>query len=126
MSTECIRDAQRGRKVLGEINLHRKGVLMVKVLCCCGNGLGSSFAAQMAIEQVLKKLGVECKLDHASVSEAKSTAKDFDIIVAAQNFQTQIESYETGKPAVFLKNLVGKAEIEEKLTPVLKEMGVLE
>ncbi len=80
----------------------------------------------MAIEQVLNKLGVECKMDHDSVSSAAGSAKNFDMIVAAQNFQTQIENYNTGLPCVFLKRLVDKKEIEEKLTPVLKEMGVLE
>ena len=99
---------------------------MGKILCCCGNGLGSSFACQMAIEQVMKKLGVQCKMDHDSVSSAAGASKGFDMIVAAENFKTQIESYNTGLPCVFLKRLVDKKEIEEKLTPVLKEMGVLE
>lgn len=89
---------------------------MVKILCCCGNGLGSSFACQMAIEQVMKKLGVQCKMDHDSVSSAAGASKGFDMIVAAENFKTQIESYNTGLPCVFLKRLVDKKEIEEKLT----------
>lgn len=98
---------------------------MVKILCVCGNGLGSSFACQMAIESVLKKLGVECKMDHDSVSSAAGAAKSFDMIVAAENFQTQIEGYNSGLPCVFLHRLVDKKEIEEKITPALKEMGVL-
>ncbi|QWT17661.1 PTS sugar transporter subunit IIB [Collinsella sp. zg1085] len=98
---------------------------MVRVLCVCGNGLGSSFAAQMAIESVLKKLGVACKCDHDGVSSVAGTARNFDMIVAAENFQTQIENAKTGLPCVFLHRLVDKKEIEEKLTPVLREMGVL-
>ena len=98
---------------------------MLKVLTVCGNGLGSSFACQMAVEGVLKSLGIECKLDHDSVSSAGGVAKNFDMIVAAENFQTQIENFNTGKPCVFLHRLVDKKEIEEKLTPVLKEMGLL-
>ena len=61
-----------------------------------------------------------------SVSSAAGASKGFDMIVAAENFKTQIESYNTGLPCMFLKRLVDKKEIEEKLTPVLKEMGVLE
>lgn len=98
---------------------------MLKVLTVCGNGLGSSFACQMAVEGVLKSLGVDCKLDHDSVSTAAGAAKNFDMIVAAENFQKQIESFDTGIPCVFLKRLVDKKEIEEKLTPVLKEMGLI-
>lgn len=98
---------------------------MVRVLCVCGNGLGSSFAAQMAIEAVLKKLGVECKMDHDGVSSVASAARNFDMICAAENFKTQIEAANTGLPCVFLHRLVDKKEIEEKITPVLQEMGVL-
>lgn len=98
---------------------------MLKVLTVCGNGLGSSFACQMAVEGVLKNLGVECKLDHDSVSSAASAAKSFDMIVAAENFQAQIENFNAGIPCVFLKRLVDKKEIEEKITPVLKDMGLI-
>ena len=98
---------------------------MVRILCVCGNGLGSSFAAQMAIEAVMKKLGVACKCDHDGVSSVAGPARNFDMIVAAENFQKQIENANTGLPCVFLHRLVDKKEIEEKLTPVLTEMGVL-
>ncbi len=97
----------------------------LKILTVCGNGLGSSFACQMAVEAVLKNLGIACKLDHDSVSTVASAARNFDMIIAAQNFQAQIEGANTGLPCVFLKRLVDKEEIEEKLTPVLKEMGLL-
>ncbi len=97
----------------------------LKILTVCGNGLGSSFACQMAVEAVLKNLGVDCKLEHDSVSAVASAARSFDMIIAAQNFQTQIEGADTGLPCIFLKRLVDKNEIEEKVTPVLKEMGLL-
>ena len=97
----------------------------LKILTVCGNGLGSSFACQMAVEAVLKNLGVDCKLEHDSVSAVASAARSFDMIIAAQNFQAQIEGADTGLPCIFLKRLVDKNEIEEKVTPVLKEMGLL-
>lgn len=98
---------------------------MVRILCVCGNGLGSSFAAQMAIEAVMKKLGVACRCDHDGVSSVAGTARNFDLIVAAENFRNQIERADTGLPCVFLHRLVDKGEIEERLTPVLAEMGAL-
>lgn len=97
----------------------------LRILTVCGNGLGSSFACQMAVEGVLKGLGVDCKLDHDSVSSVASAARSFDMIIAAENFKTQIESANTGLPCVFLHRLVDKKEIEEKVTPVLKDMGLL-
>lgn len=98
---------------------------MLKILVCCGNGLGSSFACQMAIDTVLKKLGVDAKLDHAGMSETKGIIGKFDIVCAAKNFATQIDAVNPGIPTVYLTRVVDKTEIEEKLTPVLQELGYL-
>ncbi|MCM3670997.1 PTS sugar transporter subunit IIB [Mesobacillus maritimus] len=98
----------------------------MNILFVCGAGLGSSFACQMAAEDVLSKLGVEAKLDHSDISSALSARPD--IIITAQNFQSQFEKF-TVDPnqtiIVYLRNIVSKLEIEEKITPVLKEKGVL-
>lgn len=98
----------------------------VKILFVCGAGLGSSFACQMAAEDVLGKLGVQANLDHSDISSAVSVRPD--IIMTAQNFQTQFEKFDVD-PAqttiIYLKNIVSKQEIEEKITPVLQGKGVL-
>lgn len=44
----------------------------VKMLFVCGAGLGSSFAAQMAAEDVLNKYHVDSHLDHVDISTAAS------------------------------------------------------
>ena len=98
----------------------------LNILFVCGAGLGSSFACQMAAEDVLNKLKVNAKLDHSDISSAAAAKPD--IIITAQNFQTQFEKFSID-PAkthiIYLKNIVSKQEIEEKLTPVLREKGVL-
>lgn len=98
----------------------------VKILFVCGAGLGSSFACQMAAEDVLKKIGVEARLDHSDISSAVSNKPD--IIMTAQNFQKQFEKFSIDPKQtaiIYLKNIVSKQEIEEKLVPVLQEKGVL-
>ncbi len=98
----------------------------LKILFVCGAGLGSSFACQMSAEDVLKKLGVEANLDHSDISSAVSIRPD--IIITAQNFQSQFEKFSIDPEQttiIYLKNIVSKAEIEEKITPVLKELGAL-
>jgi ascorbate PTS system EIIB component len=98
----------------------------VNILFVCGAGLGSSFACQMAAEDVLSKLGVNAKLDHSDISSAVSARPD--IIITAQNFQSQFEKFSIDSnltTIVYLRNIVSKQEIEEKITPVLKERGVL-
>lgn len=98
----------------------------VSILFVCGAGLGSSFACQMSAEDVLNKLGVDAKLDHSDISSAASAKAD--IIITAQNFQSQFEKFSVDPKQttiVYLRNIVSKAEIEEKIVPVLKEKGVL-
>ncbi|MGB7474371.1 PTS sugar transporter subunit IIB [Trichococcus sp.] len=98
----------------------------VNILFVCGAGLGSSFAAQMAAEDVLNLHNVKAKLDHVDISSAASMQPD--IIITAQNFKSQFEKFsidETKTAIVYLKNIVSKAEIEEKLLPVLAAKGAL-
>lgn len=98
----------------------------VTILFVCGAGLGSSFAAQMSAEDVLNAKGVEAKLDHVDISSAASMSPD--IIITAQNFRSQFEKFnidENKTSIVYLKNIVSKQEIEEKLTPVLEAKGAI-
>ena len=98
----------------------------VNILFVCGAGLGSSFAAQMAAEDVLNLHNVKAKLDHVDISSAAPLQPD--IIITAQNFKSQFEKFsidETKTAIVYLKNIVSKAEIEEKLLPVLVAKGAI-
>lgn len=98
----------------------------VEILFVCGAGLGSSFAAQMAAEDVLNAHGVDAKLDHVDISTAASSQPD--IIITAQNFKSQFEKFsmdEEKTAIVYLKNIVSKTEIEEKLLPILEAKGAL-
>ena len=99
---------------------------MVKIMAVCGAGLGSSFVAQMSIEKVMKKLGVDAKVSHTDVASIGGYANSVDLIVAASTYEKQTKGkIPADKPVVFLKNLVDTNEIESKVTPVLKEMGVI-
>ncbi|MBM7689265.1 PTS ascorbate transporter subunit IIB [Enterococcus ureilyticus] len=96
------------------------------ILFVCGAGLGSSFAAQMAAEDVLNQKGVEAKLEHTDISSAVSMNPD--IIITAQNFQSQFEKFsidEEKTAIIYLKNIVSKVEIDEKITPVLQAKGAI-
>lgn len=98
----------------------------LKILMVCGAGLGSSFACQMSLEDVLSKLGVEAHLDHCDISSALSMRPD--LILTASNFKSQFDQYsvdESVTKIIFLKNIVSKQEIEERITPYLKEQGIL-
>ncbi|KKF45102.1 PTS sugar transporter subunit IIB [Streptococcus uberis] len=98
----------------------------INILFVCGAGLGSSFAAQMAAEDVLNKYQIDARLDHVDISTAASVGPD--IIITAQNFEKQFAKFsidESKTSLVFLKNIVSSKEIEEKLIPVLKSRNVI-
>lgn len=97
----------------------------ISILFVCGAGLGSSFAAQMSAEDVLNKLGVEAKLDHVDISSAVSMKSD--IIITAENFRSQFEKFNLNPDTsiIYLRNIVSKQEIEEKITPVLQKKGTI-
>ena len=96
------------------------------ILFVCGAGLGSSFACQMAAEDVLNKLGVEANLDHDTISSAVS--RNANIIITGENFKSQFDNFtidEENTTIVYLKNIVSTDEIEEKIIPVLKDKGII-
>jgi PTS system ascorbate-specific IIB component len=50
-----------------------------------------------------------------------------DIIITAENFRTQFEKFalDPTTAIIYLRNIVSKPEIEEKIIPVLTEKGAL-
>lgn len=96
---------------------------MLKILVCCGAGLGSSFACQMSVESVLKDLGVKAHLDHSDISSA--AGHQVDVIISGKNFESQFSRYNLPVDFIFLNRLVDKNEIKEKLVPILHKKGEL-
>jgi len=97
----------------------------LQLLMVCGAGLGSSFACQMSVEDVVQQFDLDVSLDHTDISSA--VAMRPDIIITAENFKTQFEKYQIEEKIkiIYLKNIISKKEIAEKLLPVLKEKGAL-
>lgn len=93
-------------------------------LVCCANGAGSSLMAQMALEKVLKKYNIQPgKVHHCPISEGKTAALQYDVVVCAQHFADMFaDARKKGAKIIALQNVISAAEIEAKL----KEAGVLE
>ena len=85
---------------------------MINILMVCGNGCGSSLVCQMAVEAVLKELGVQAHVDHSDMLSASS--KQADILIAGIKFKLFPNK-------IYLKSLVNRQEIREKLQKVLQE-----
>ena len=92
---------------------------MLKVLAACGNGMGSSQIIKMRIEQVLRQLGLDFKVDHSSVGEAKGQAKNYDLVLVAQQLAKEFTNVPETCKVVGLVNLLSAQEIEEKVKAAL-------
>ncbi|MEQ9891732.1 PTS sugar transporter subunit IIB [Pectobacterium aroidearum] len=89
---------------------------MLKVLCVCGCGLGSSFAIEMSAKSVLKKLGIDAEINHTTISEA--SAFRYDVILTQKIFAdilTSEANEDEKKRIIILNKLTDKDEIEEKI-----------
>lgn len=95
----------------------------LKFLVCCANGAGSSLMAQLALEKVLKKNNITpAKVHHCPLSEGKSSALQYDVVVCVQNFVNMFgDAAKKGVKIVGLKNVMSSPEIEAKL----KENGII-
>lgn len=92
---------------------------MIKVLAACGNGMGSSLIIKMKIEKVLKDMGLEFNVHHASVGQAKSDAKNFDLVLVGKSFVNEFNVTGTNTKVVGLVNLLSEDEIREKVSEAL-------
>lgn len=71
---------------------------------------------EMAVKEVVKKLGIEAEVDHEDLSSAASSKAD--IWVAASDIANQLE--ESGKINIIsLKNIFDKESIEQQLKTFL-------
>lgn len=92
---------------------------MIKVLAACGNGMGSSLIIKMKIEKVLKDMGLQCEVHHASVGQAKSDARNFDLVLVSAMFVKEFTNVGKAK-IVGLVNLLSEDEIKTKVKEALE------
>ena len=75
------------------------------IMCCCGQGLGSSMIVSMNVERALKSVS------HTSLSEANENGAD--LFVVGRDLAPQIAEWKCKK--IFLEQLLDMNELETKL-----------
>lgn len=95
---------------------------MINILVACANGAGTSLMAKMTAEKVIKSLNLEVgKLHHCSLSEGKSLAIKYDIVLCPLNFVSMFKDAEAkGTKVIGLRNVMSQKEMEDKF----KEAGI--
>ncbi len=93
-------------------------------LVCCANGAGSSLMMKMTMQKVLDKVALKPgKVHHCALSEGKSAAPQYDVVLCAQNFTSMFkDAQKKGTTVVGLRNIMSAQEMEEKL----REHGIIE
>ncbi|HJC99602.1 PTS sugar transporter subunit IIB [Candidatus Arthromitus sp. SFB-turkey] len=89
----------------------------LKLLVCCGNGAGTSMMIKLNVEKVIKKMGIDVQsIYHCAISEGKSLASQYDVVLCSKNFVPMFkQAEEKGTKIVGLKNVMSAKEIEEGL-----------
>ncbi len=95
-----------------------------KFMVCCANGAGSSLMMKMTLQKVLKKHDIKpAQLHHCAISEGKSAAANFDVVLCARNFAKTFEdAQKKGTVVLPLKNIMSDKEMEK----AMKEAGLLD
>lgn len=88
----------------------------MKILVCCGSGLGSSFMIEMNIRKILKELQVEATVDHSDLSSASGIKAD--IYVGTRDIASQLTSL--GGKVVSLNSMIDMKELQEKISAALQ------
>ncbi|WP_432664446.1 PTS sugar transporter subunit IIB [Wukongibacter baidiensis] len=91
---------------------------MIKVLAACGNGMGSSMIIKMKIDKILKEMNIPAEIHHASVGQAKSDAKNYDLILVSKVFEKEFNIKGNTK-VVGLVNMLSDEEIKNSVSEAL-------
>lgn len=95
--------------------------MIKKILCVCGQGLGSSFLVEINVKKVLTKLNLtDIEVGHSAATDVfKGSA---DVIVCGKDMYEILKGF---GHCITLNNIISLSELEEKLTDYFKEEGVI-
>lgn len=87
----------------------------MKVLTACANGSGTSLMLMRTATKALEDMGFKVtQSDHTSVSEAKGTARNYDVVFTSLPFVKMFKDVEDrGGVVIGIKNVMSKKEVED-------------
>lgn len=97
-----------------KIDMIRDGIR--KIMCCCGNGVGTSLMMQMTMEEALSMLGMTgVDVVFGSLAEASAGVADLFVVSA------ELEDTLMGLPILGLDDLLDADQAADRLEVWLKE-----
>ncbi len=87
------------------------------IVCCCGQGLGSSMIMEMNVKKVIASLSLSnIYISHVSLAEASMDKGD--LYICGLDVGPQLKDYPR---VIVLKNIIMYDELEEKLTKAFEQ-----
>lgn len=90
---------------------------MLNILACCANGVGTSVMMGMTLEKVIRRQGYQVgKRSHCSISEGKTVAEEYDIVLCPANFVPMFDAARAkGVKVIGLRNVMSESEMTQRL-----------
>lgn len=85
----------------------------MKVLTACANGSGTSLMLMRTVKKTLESKGYKItQIDHTSVSEAKGTARNYDVVFTSLPFVKIFkDAQDRGATVIGIKNVMSAKEV---------------
>lgn len=93
---------------------------MVKIICVCGLGVGSSLIMKMTVDDAMRQIGCPCSIEHWDMGTVRG--KPCDLIVTTAEFKKNFADQDN---VVYVENLVDVGEMKEALIPMLEAKGLM-
>ena len=94
--------------------------MALKVLTACGAGMGCCQIIALKLKKIFKEMNIDAVITHGNVSNAKSTATNYDMLVCGATLVNNFKAAESrGVVVIGLKNLTSEKEMREKIQTVL-------
>lgn len=87
----------------------------VKILCCCGAGMGTCMVLRARVDKVMTKLGIQAAIQNESIQQGLTMYKQFDYVFCNCNLVHQFKEAEQYHTKIIgLENVTSLTEIEER------------
>lgn len=94
----------------------------MKILVCCGVGVGSSFMMEMNVNKVLKELGVTgVDVSHSDLTSAKGS--NAEVFIATRDLADGLRGLDG--ELIELQSMIDMNELKTKLQDTLTKLGVI-
>lgn len=88
----------------------------MKIYTVCGMGFGTSLMVKMTVDDILKEIDKKADVEAIDMGSAKGLKAD--LFITSSDMEGTFPSVDA--PVIYLKNMVDKAEIKEKVISFMK------